>query len=222
MADRRPRRRVDGRRGPDVGRRRWPLDALGGEPHTTIVAGPLGATPSRMAHARHHRPPPGPPPSSRCQRQPAAPRSRPQGVDPVRADTTGVRQLLPPPGTRAPGASSSAARSATTYGGLGAAQAVGSPDALPASTCSSPATSQPLSPTLLLPSAPEGPCPAPCSSTQRLRDLAADTAPRSASTSPQSPAPAPRAAWAAGCRAGCRLLPGFELRPTSSASPPAS
>ncbi len=108
------------------------LDALGGEPHTTTVAGPLGR-PVR-AEWRMLDTTDSAGPTAVVEMSQAAGRSRlphPHGDDPVRAGTTGVGQLLL--AARDAGARRiviGCGGSATTDGGLGAVEAVGSPDAL--------------------------------------------------------------------------------------------
>ena len=108
------------------------LDALGGQPHTTTVKGPLGRPVQaewRMLETTDHVGP-----TAVVEMSQAAGRSRlphPTGDDPVRADTTGVGQLLL--AARDAGARRiviGCGGSATTDGGLGAVQAVGRPDAL--------------------------------------------------------------------------------------------
>lgn len=107
------------------------LDALGGTPHTTTVAGPLGR-PVEAQWRMLDTADPGP--TAVLEMSQAAGRSRlprPKGDDPVRADTTGVGQLLL--AARDAGARRiviGCGGSATTDGGLGAVEAVGSPDAL--------------------------------------------------------------------------------------------
>ncbi|HSZ37944.1 MAG TPA: glycerate kinase [Acidimicrobiales bacterium] len=108
------------------------LDALGGEPHTTTVAGPLG----RPVDAEWRMLDGDDPavPTAIVEMSQAAGRSRlphARGDDPVRADTTGVGQLLL--AARDAGARRiviGCGGSATTDGGLGAVEAVGRPDAL--------------------------------------------------------------------------------------------
>jgi glycerate kinase len=108
------------------------LDALGGHPHITSVAGPLGRPVDaewRMLDDNDRVPP-----TAVVEMAEAAGRSRiphPKGDDPVRADTTGVGQLLL--AARDAGARRiviGCGGSATTDGGLGAVQAVGSAEAL--------------------------------------------------------------------------------------------
>jgi glycerate 2-kinase len=110
------------------------LDALGGVPHTTTVAGPLGspvAAEWRMLDSTDHDPAG---PTAVVEIAQAAGRFRlphPAGDDPVRADTSGVGQLLL--AARDAGARRivvGCGGSATTDGGLGAVDAVGSPEAL--------------------------------------------------------------------------------------------
>jgi glycerate kinase len=112
------------------------LDALGGDPRTTTVDGPLGQPVDaqwRMlggADAHHS----GIGPTAVVEMSQAAGRAlipHPHGDDPVRADTTGVGQLLL--AARDAGARRiviGCGGSATTDGGLGAVQAVGSAEAL--------------------------------------------------------------------------------------------
>ncbi len=108
------------------------LDALGGEPHTTTVKGPLGHPVE--AEWRMRGTSDAAWPTAVVEMSEAAGRSRlphPTGDDPVRADTTGVGQLLL--AARDAGARRivvGCGGSATTDGGLGAVEAVGSPDAL--------------------------------------------------------------------------------------------
>jgi glycerate kinase len=123
------------------------LDALGGDPRRTTVTGPLGepvdaewrmltagspADEGDDDHADH-------PPTAVIEMSKAAGRTllpHPRGDDPVRADTTGVGQLLL--AARDAGARRiviGCGGSATTDGGLGAVRAVraeGGPDALAA------------------------------------------------------------------------------------------
>jgi glycerate kinase len=105
------------------------LEALGGEKRITTVAGPLGEPVDaewRMLE--------GAEPTAVVEMSQAAGRSlipHPTGDDPVRADTTGVGQLLL--AARDAGARRiviGCGGSATTDGGLGAVEAVGSPAAL--------------------------------------------------------------------------------------------
>ncbi len=107
------------------------LDALGGAPHATTVSGPLGRPVQaewRMLDA------PGGGPTAVVEMARAAGRAllpRPHGDDPVRAGTAGVGQLLL--AARDAGACRiviGCGGSATTDGGLGAFEAVGSPAAL--------------------------------------------------------------------------------------------
>jgi glycerate kinase len=108
------------------------LDSLGGVPHNTTVAGPLG----RPVEAEWRMLDTNDPavPTAVVEMSEAAGRSRlphPGGDDPVRADTTGVGQLLL--AARDAGAGRiviGCGGSATTDGGRGAVEAVGSPDAL--------------------------------------------------------------------------------------------
>ena len=106
------------------------LDALGGTSHSTIVTGPLGARVEaewRMLDGKA-------PLTAVVEMSRAAGRAllpRPRGDDPVRASTTGVGQLLL--AARDAGARRiviGCGGSATTDGGLGAFEAVGSPAAL--------------------------------------------------------------------------------------------
>jgi glycerate kinase len=107
------------------------LDAVGGEPHTTTVAGPLGRPVEAEWRMLETTDPAGP--TAVVEMSKAAGRSRlphPTGDDPVRADTTGVGQLLL--AARDAGARRivvGCGGSATTDGGLGAVEAVGSPNA---------------------------------------------------------------------------------------------
>ena len=108
------------------------LDALGGVPHTTTVAGPLGHPVDAEWRMLDGTDPAGP--TAIVEMAQAAGRFRlahPTGDDPVRADTTGVGQLLL--AARDAGARRivvGCGGSATTDGGLGAVEAVGSPQAL--------------------------------------------------------------------------------------------
>jgi glycerate kinase len=108
------------------------LDALGGAPHTTNVKGPL-ADPVDAEWRMLEGPDPAGP-TAVVEMSQAAGRFRlphPTGDDPVRADTTGVGQLLL--AARDAGARRiviGCGGSATTDGGLGAIEAVGSPEAL--------------------------------------------------------------------------------------------
>lgn len=108
------------------------LDALGGTPHTATVAGPLGQPVEAEWHMLDVDGRAGP--TAVVEMAQAAGRSllpRPEGDDPVRADTTGVGQLLL--AARDAGARRiviGCGGSATTDGGLAAVEAVGSPDAL--------------------------------------------------------------------------------------------
>jgi glycerate kinase len=107
------------------------LDALGGAPHTASVAGPLGRRVEAEWRMLDADDPAGP--TAVVEMAQAAGRSRlpnPRGDDPVRADTTGVGQLLL--AARDAGARRiviGCGGSATTDGGLGAVDAVGSSDA---------------------------------------------------------------------------------------------
>ncbi len=109
------------------------LDALGGTCHSAIVTGPLGARVEaewRMLGRRDGEAPL----TAVVEMSRAAGRAllpRPRGDDPVRATTTGVGQLLL--AARDAGARRiviGCGGSATTDGGLGAFEAVGSPGAL--------------------------------------------------------------------------------------------
>jgi glycerate kinase len=108
------------------------LDALGGEPRTTTVAGPLGHPVEAEWRILDTTEPAGL--TAVVEMSEAAGRSRlphPKGDDPVRADTTGVGQLLL--AARDAGARRiviGCGGSATTDGGLGAVDAVGSANAL--------------------------------------------------------------------------------------------
>jgi glycerate kinase len=108
------------------------LEALGGEPHTTTVAGPLGEPVEaewRMLDADDPAGPTAVIEMSRAAGRPLLP--RPKGDDPIHADTTGVGQLLLT--ARDAGARRilvGIGGSATTDGGLGAVEAVGSATAL--------------------------------------------------------------------------------------------
>ena len=108
------------------------LDALGGQPHTTTVAGPLGDPVDaewRMLDDTNAAGPTAVVEMSRAAGRALIP--RPRGDDPVRADTTGVGQLLL--AARDAGARRivvGCGGSATTDGGWGAVEAVGSPQAL--------------------------------------------------------------------------------------------
>ncbi len=106
------------------------LDALGGTPRSTVVSGPLGGLVEaewRMLESTDG-------PTAVVEMSRAAGRGllpRPRGDDPVRADTTGVGQLLV--AARDAGARHivvGCGGSATTDGGRGAFDAVGSPQAL--------------------------------------------------------------------------------------------
>jgi glycerate 2-kinase len=109
------------------------LLAVGGAPHTTSATGPLGvpvAAEWRMLDRRNGNEPP----TAVVEMSRAAGRAllpRPRHDDPVRATTTGVGQLLL--AARDAGARRivvGCGGSATTDGGLGAYEAVGSPAAL--------------------------------------------------------------------------------------------
>lgn len=108
------------------------LDAIGGDPRTTTVAGPLGRPVEAEWRMLDGNDPAGP--TAVVEMSQAAGRARlpdPAGDDPVRADTTGVGQLLL--AARDAGARRivvGCGGSATTDGGLGAVDAVGSPEAL--------------------------------------------------------------------------------------------
>jgi glycerate kinase len=108
------------------------LEALGGDPRTTTVPGPLGRPVDAAWRIRDGDDPAGP--TAIVEMSQAAGRSllpHPHGDDPVRADTTGVGQLLL--AARDAGARRiviGCGGSATTDGGLGAVEAVGSPEAL--------------------------------------------------------------------------------------------
>jgi glycerate kinase len=108
------------------------LDALGGAPHTTAVKDPLGRPVDAEWRMLDGTDPAGP--TAIVEMAQAAGRSllpHPNGDEPVRADTTGVGQLLL--AARDAGARRiviGCGGSATTDGGLGALEAVGSPDAL--------------------------------------------------------------------------------------------
>jgi glycerate kinase len=108
------------------------LEALGGEPHSTTVAGPLGRPVDAEWRMLDGNDPKGP--TAVVEMSQAAGRSRlrrPKGDDSVRADTTGVGQLLL--AARDAGARRiviGCGGSATTDGGRGAVEAVGSPEAL--------------------------------------------------------------------------------------------
>lgn len=117
------------------------LDALGGDPRLTTVAGPLGEPVEaewRMlpegAHDPEHSNGHGTGPTAVVEMSRAAGRALlpdPSGDDPVRADTTGVGQLLL--AARDAGARRiviGCGGSATTDGGWGAVEAVGGPQAL--------------------------------------------------------------------------------------------
>ncbi len=108
------------------------LDALGGTPHTTTVTGPLGEPVEAEWHMLAGRGDDGP--TAVIEMSRAAGRAllpRPRGDDPVRAGTAGVGQLLL--AARDAGARHiviGCGGSATTDGGLGAFEAVGSPESL--------------------------------------------------------------------------------------------
>jgi glycerate kinase len=111
------------------------LDAIGGHPHFTTVAGPLGDQVEaewRMLDTDTDTDALGP--TAVIEMSRAAGRAlipHPHGDNPVRADTTGVGQLLL--AVRDAGARRiviGCGGSATTDGGLGAVSAVGSADAL--------------------------------------------------------------------------------------------
>jgi len=108
------------------------LDALGGTPHTTTVTGPLGGPVEAEWHMLAGRGDDGP--TAVIEMSRAAGRAllpRPRGDDPVRAGTAGVGQLLL--AARDAGARHiviGCGGSATTDGGLGAFEAVGSPEPL--------------------------------------------------------------------------------------------
>jgi glycerate kinase len=120
------------------------LDALGGDPRRTTVTGPLGEpvdaewrmlpTDSNGDGDGDPDPDPDEPPTAVVEMSRAAGRAllpRPLDDDPVRADTTGVGELLL--AARDAGARRiviGCGGSATTDGGLGAVRAVGGPDAL--------------------------------------------------------------------------------------------
>ena len=108
------------------------LAAVGGEAHASLVTGPLGAR--VRAEWRMLAPVDGVPRTAVIEMSRAAGRAlvpRPRHDDPVRATTTGVGQLLL--AARDAGAQRiviGCGGSATTDGGLGAFEAVGTPDAL--------------------------------------------------------------------------------------------
>jgi glycerate kinase len=109
------------------------LDAVGGTRYTSIVTGPLGA-PVKAEWRMLGRAGDDPRPTAVVEMARAAGRAllpRPRRDDPVRATTTGVGQLLL--AARDAGARRiviGCGGSATTDGGLGAFEAVGSPAAL--------------------------------------------------------------------------------------------
>ena len=177
--------------------------------HTTTVAGPLGRPVDaewRMLSTGHRRRP-GDGPTAVVEMSQAAGRAllpRPSGDDPVRADTTGVGQLLL--AARDAGAAPHRHRlrrlGHDRRRARGAVEAVGcARRARTASSSSSPATSRPRSPTPPTIFGPQkGATPGQVELlTQRLHDVAAYYRRTWASTSPRSPAPAPRAASAAAC-----------------------
>jgi glycerate kinase len=109
------------------------LEAVGGEPRRTTVSGPLGAP----VEAEWRLVPPGPAetaPTAVIEMARAAGRAllpNPAGDEPVRADTTGVGQLVQ--AALAAGARQvvvGCGGSATTDGGWGAVSAIGTPAAL--------------------------------------------------------------------------------------------
>jgi glycerate kinase len=108
------------------------LDSLGGTPHITTVTGPLGRPVEAEWRTLDDQDPAGP--TAVVEMSQAAGRSlipHAHGDDPVRADTTGVGELLL--AARDAGARRiviGCGGSATTDGGRGAVEAVGSPDAL--------------------------------------------------------------------------------------------
>jgi glycerate kinase len=108
------------------------LEALGGDRRTTTVAGPLGRPVDAEWRILDRDDPAGP--TAVVEMSQAAGRSllpHPHGDDPVRANTTGVGQLLL--AARDAGARRiviGCGGSATTDGGLGAVEAVGSPEVL--------------------------------------------------------------------------------------------
>jgi glycerate 2-kinase len=115
------------------------LDALGGSTQHAVVAGPLGSPVEAEWHLLDLEPDPARPaaddpiPTAVVEMSRAAGRAlmpHPRGDDPVRATTTGVGQLLL--AARDAGAGRiviGCGGSATTDGGRGAFEAVGSPDA---------------------------------------------------------------------------------------------
>ena len=108
------------------------LQALGGRRHVTTVTGPLGASVKaewRMIHDAHHRVQTAVIEMSRAAGRALVP--QPRGDDPVRASTIGVGQLLL--AAKEAGADRiviGCGGSATTDGGAGAYDAVGSPASL--------------------------------------------------------------------------------------------
>ncbi len=110
------------------------LDALGGTRHVTRVTGPLGAPVDAEWRTIDLGPAEGGGPTAVIEMSRAAGRAlvpHPRGEDPVRARTTGVGQLLL--AAREAGAARivvGCGGSATTDGGAGAYDAVGSPAAL--------------------------------------------------------------------------------------------
>ena len=144
----RPGGRLDGRRGADGrrrrghprgGGRRGPADrggrAAGGHRRRRVAP----AHPARRPAAR---------PSSRWPGRPAAPWSPPAGDDPVRATTTGVGQLvLAAVDAGARRIVVAVGGSATTDGGWGAVEVIGSPARWAGPSWWWPATCAPLSPT---------------------------------------------------------------------------
>ncbi len=109
------------------------LLVLGGTPQTAVVTGPLGA-PVEAEWRLLGRSDPVGPPTAVIEMSRAAGRAllrKPRGDDPVRATTAGVGQLLL--AARDAGARRiviGCGGSSTTDGGLGAFEAVGSPEAL--------------------------------------------------------------------------------------------
>jgi glycerate kinase len=113
------------------------LDVMEGTPHTTSVPGPLGAPVEaewRLLSPESDGRPTADGPTAVIEMSRAAGRAllpQPEGDDPMRADTTGVGRLLL--AARDAGARRiviGSGGSATTDGGWGAVQAVGSPQAL--------------------------------------------------------------------------------------------